>query len=36
VQQAAWRRDTLKRYVGRMTARFFPDYGEIAGCQALA
>lgn len=36
VQQAAWRRDTLRRYVGRMTARFYPDYQEIAGCQALA
>ncbi|MDR3469768.1 MAG: glutathione S-transferase family protein [Xanthobacteraceae bacterium] len=36
VQQAAWSRGTLRRYVGRMTARFFPDYSQIAGCEAAA
>jgi glutathione S-transferase len=28
---AGERYDNLKRYVGRMTARFYPDQGEIAG-----
>ena len=26
----------LSRYVGRMTARYYPDRGEIAGCKAAA
>jgi glutathione S-transferase len=34
VQQAAWKRDALRRYVGRMAARYFPDYAQIAGCGA--
>jgi glutathione S-transferase len=33
---AAERRDNLRRYVGRMTARFYPERGEMAGCQAAA
>jgi glutathione S-transferase len=36
VRAAAERHDNLKRYVGRMTARFYPDVREIAGCQAAA
>jgi len=36
IQEAAWSRDTLRRYVGRMTARYFPDYDQIAGCAAMA
>lgn len=34
VQAAAWSRETLRRYVGRMTARFYPDHDRIAGCDA--
>ena len=26
----------LRRYVGRMTARFYPDQSEMAGCKAAA
>jgi glutathione S-transferase len=33
---AAERHDNLKHYVGRMTARFYPDLHEIAGCKAAA
>jgi glutathione S-transferase len=33
---AAERHDNLKRYVGRMTARYYPDLGELAGCKAAA
>jgi glutathione S-transferase len=36
VRTAAERHDNLKRYVGRMTARFYPDFSEIAGCKAAA
>ena len=36
VRDAAERYDNLRRYVGRMTARYYPDYKEIAGCQAAA
>ena len=36
VRAAAERHDNLKRYVGRMTARFYPDVPEIAGCKAAA
>jgi len=32
----AERRDNLRRYVGRMTARFYPDLSELAGCKAAA
>ena len=34
VRAAAERHDNLKRYVGRMTARYYPDFKEIAGCKA--
>jgi glutathione S-transferase len=33
---AAERHESLKRYVGRMTAHFYPDQVEIAGCKAAA
>jgi glutathione S-transferase len=33
---AAERRDNLRRYVGRMTARFYPGVEELAGCKAAA
>jgi glutathione S-transferase len=36
VRAAAERHDNLRRYVGRMTARFYPDLREIAGCKAAA
>lgn len=36
LRTAAERRDNLKRYVGRMTARFYPARSEIAGCKAAA
>jgi len=26
----------LRRYVGRMAARYYPDFGDIAGCKATA
>ena len=29
-------RDNLRRYVGRMTARFYPGVEELAGCKAAA
>jgi glutathione S-transferase len=32
----AERRDNLSRYVGRMTARFYPGLTELAGCKAVA
>jgi glutathione S-transferase len=32
----AERHDNLRRYVGRMIARYYPDLGEIAGCKAAA
>ena len=28
--------DNLRRYVGRMTARYYPNLGKIAGCKAAA
>jgi len=34
LRSAAERHDNLKRYVGRMSARYYPDYPEIAGCKA--
>ncbi len=33
---AAERHDNLRRYVGRMTARFYPGLAELAGCKAAA
>ena len=36
IRTAAERHDNLKRYVGRVTARFYPDFTEIAGCKAAA
>jgi glutathione S-transferase len=36
LRTAAERHDNLKRYVGRMTARFYPALGEIAGVKAAA
>jgi glutathione S-transferase len=36
LQQAAASHDNLRSYVGRMTARFYPELGEIAGCKAAA
>lgn len=36
LRTAAERHPNLKRYVGRMTARYYPDYAEMAGCQVAA
>ena len=36
LQQAAASHDNLRRYVGRMAARFYPEFGEMAGCKAAA
>lgn len=36
LRTAAERHDNLRRYVGRMTARYYPDRTEIAGCKAAA
>jgi glutathione S-transferase len=36
LRNAAERHDNLKRYVGRLTARFYPELSEIAGCKAAA
>jgi glutathione S-transferase len=36
VREAAERHKNLRRYVGRMTARYYPDHKEIAGCPAAA
>jgi glutathione S-transferase len=36
LRTAAERHDNLRRYVGRMTARYYPDYQEMAGCKAVA
>jgi glutathione S-transferase len=33
---AAERHDNLRRYVGRMTARFYPGLEQLAGCKAAA
>ena len=33
---AAERHGNLRRYVGRMTARFYPELDELAGCKAAA
>jgi glutathione S-transferase len=34
IRAAAECHDNLKRYVGRMAGRFYPDFQEIAGCAA--
>lgn len=34
LQRAAAGHDNLRRYVGRMTARFYPELDELAGCKA--
>jgi hypothetical protein len=36
LRTAAERHDNLRTYVGRMTARYYPELGEIAGCKAVA
>jgi glutathione S-transferase len=36
LQRAAASHANLRRYVSRMTARFYPELQEIAGCQAAA
>jgi glutathione S-transferase len=36
LRTAAERHDNLRTYVGRMTARYYPELGEIAGCKAIA
>jgi glutathione S-transferase len=34
LQSAAARHENLRRYIGRMTGRFYPGMNEIAGCKA--
>ena len=36
IRTAAERHDNLRRYVGRMTARYYPGLKELAGCEAAA
>jgi glutathione S-transferase len=36
VRTAAERHENLRRYVGRRTARYYPDRTELAGCKAAA
>jgi glutathione S-transferase len=36
IRDAGERHDNLRRYVGRMAARYYGDYKEIAGCLAAA
>lgn len=36
LRTAAEKRDNLKHYVGRMTARYYPERTEMAGCKAAA
>jgi glutathione S-transferase len=36
IRTAAERHDNLRRYVGRVTARYYPNFKEIAGCKAAA
>lgn len=36
IRDAAERYQNLRQYVGRMTARYFADFGEIAGCKTAA
>ena len=36
LRTAAERHNNLRHYIGRMTARYYPEFGEIAGCKAAA
>jgi hypothetical protein len=36
LRTAAERHNNLGHYIGRMTARYYPEFGEIAGCKAAA
>ncbi len=36
LRAAAEKHDNLRRYIGRVTARYYPELGEIAGCKAAA
>ena len=36
LRTAAERHNNLRHYIGRMTARYYPQFGEIAGCKAAA
>jgi glutathione S-transferase len=36
LRTAAERHNNLRTYVGRMTGRYYPELGEIAGCSAVA
>jgi glutathione S-transferase len=36
LRTAAERHANLRSYVGRMTGRYYPEFGEIAGCKATA
>jgi glutathione S-transferase len=36
IRTAAERHENLRRYVGRMTARYYPERTELAGCKAAA
>ena len=36
LRRAAERHDNLRRYVGRLAAKYYPEFGEIAGCKAAA
>ena len=36
MRAAAERHDNLRRYVGRMTLRYYPEMPEMAGCKAAA
>jgi glutathione S-transferase len=36
IRSAAERRENLRRYVGRMTARYYPGLKQLAGCRATA
>jgi glutathione S-transferase len=36
IRTAAERHENLRRYVGRVTARYYPERAEVAGCKAAA
>jgi len=36
IRAAAERHENVRRYVGRMTARYYPEHTEVAGCKAAA
>ncbi len=36
IRDAAANHNNLRRYVSRMTARFYPDLEEVAGCKTAA